>query len=136
MSKLDLSSFRKVDANKTHTIMRSPEGVELHIPHASISKTHVNALRKLPLDRKMAKTVPAKQVVEAPAPPAKGYYEGEYIEGEDTEPTRVVSEQSSLPAAESQIANKDDVFEPPKPRSPTDPRASSQRPNGTATESG
>lgn len=68
MSKLDLSKFRKVDHNKSHTIMRSPEGIELHIPHEGLDKKHVKALKHLPIDRKMAKGGQVKEVIVATPP--------------------------------------------------------------------
>lgn len=53
MSKLpfSLSEFQKVDANRDHTVMRSPEGHIIHVAHKALAKEIRDALRQLPIQK-------------------------------------------------------------------------------------
>jgi len=48
---IDLSKFKKIDANKDHTIMQSADGHVIHISHKAISKEMHDALRNLPIQK-------------------------------------------------------------------------------------
>lgn len=48
---LDLSKFKKVDANRDHTVMQSEEGHIIHISHKAVGKDVHEALRKLPIQK-------------------------------------------------------------------------------------
>lgn len=47
----DLSKFQKVDVNRDHTVMRSPEGHLIHISHKALKKDVREALRQLPVQK-------------------------------------------------------------------------------------
>lgn len=51
---LDLSKFKKVAKNKTHTIFQSPEGHIIHLAHDAMKPEHMKEAKKLPT-QKMAK---------------------------------------------------------------------------------
>lgn len=46
-----LSDFKKVDANRDHTVMQSPEGHLIHVSHKALTKEMHDALRKLPVQK-------------------------------------------------------------------------------------
>ncbi len=46
--KLKLSQMKKVSSDKTHTLMKTPEGHEVRIAHSALSKPHRKALESLP----------------------------------------------------------------------------------------
>lgn len=46
---LKLSQMKKISSDKTHTTMRTPEGHEVRIAHASLSAPHRKALSMLPM---------------------------------------------------------------------------------------
>ncbi len=48
---LDLSKFRKVDANRDHTVMENDEGHRIFLNHKAVSKEVHDALRNLPVQK-------------------------------------------------------------------------------------
>lgn len=49
MSSLDLSKFKKVGANKTHTVFQHPEGHVIHVAHKAVKHEDKGALKGLPV---------------------------------------------------------------------------------------
>lgn len=49
-----LSRFKKIDANRDHTVMRSPEGHLIHLAHKTLNKGMREALRQLPIEDQKA----------------------------------------------------------------------------------
>jgi hypothetical protein len=81
MSKLDLRGFRKVDANRDHTVMENAEGHRIFINHKSITKEMHDALRNVPVQKLYKGGVVAAAKKEGPKAPGTKEEQDKISEG-------------------------------------------------------